>query len=114
MIKKRCPMSKVPPPTAVLGARWRHESGRFWLEAVTRMAGKQDRLSPSDERDTQRIPPGGTPGYGVLTLRGGVKVTKDLKLNAAIENVFDKDYRIHGSGQNEPGRSFVLSVDRTF
>ncbi|MBM4040041.1 MAG: TonB-dependent receptor [Planctomycetes bacterium] len=114
MIKARRPMSKVPPPTAVLGARWQHESGRFWLEALTRMAAKQDRLSPSDERDTQRIPPGGTPGYAVLTLRGGVQATKNLKLNAAIENVLDKDYRIHGSGQNEPGRNFVLSADWTF
>ncbi len=114
MVKERCPMSKVPPPTAVLGVRWQRPGGRLWFEAVTRMAAKQHRLSPADERDTQRIPPGGTPGYGVLTLRGGMKVTKDLKLNAAIENVFDKDYRIHGSGQNEPGRNFVLSADWTF
>ncbi len=113
-VKERHPISKMAPPTAVLGARWRHPSGRLWFEAVTRMADKQDRLSPGDERDPQRIPPGGTPGYGVLTLRGGVQATKNLKLNAAIENVFDKDYRIHGSGQNEPGRNLVLSADWTF
>jgi hemoglobin/transferrin/lactoferrin receptor protein len=113
-LKERRPMSRIPPPTAVVGARWQHTSGRLWFEAVTRMADNQDRLSPGDERDTQRIPPGGTPGYGVLTLRGGVRVTKDLKLNAAIENVFDKDYRIHGSGQNEPGRNLLLSLDWAF
>jgi len=113
-VKERRPMSRIAPPTAVLGARWQLDKGRLWFEAVTRMAAKQDRLSPGDELDTQRIPPGGTPGYGVLTLRGGIRVTKDLKLNAAIENVFDKNYRIHGSGQNEPGRNFLLSADWTF
>lgn len=114
MLKERRPMSKIPPPTAVLGARWQHPSGGLWAEALTRVAARQSRLSPSDERDTQRIPPGGTPGYAILTLRGGAQVTKNLKLNAAIENVFDKSYRTHGSGHNEPGRNFVLSADWTF
>ncbi len=40
--------------------------------------GKGVRLSDSDERDTQRIPEGGTPGYGVLTLRGGVALFDGL------------------------------------
>jgi len=113
-LKERRPMSKMPPLTAVVGARWQLDGGRYWFEAVTRMADKQDRLSPGDERDTQRIPPGGTPGYAVFTLRGGVRVTQDLKVSAAIENLLDQDYRIHASGQNEPGRNFVLAADWSF
>ena len=73
-----------------------------------------DKLSADDRRDTQRIPPGGTPGYTVLTLRGGVTVWKDLDLTLALENVADEDYRIHGSGVNEPGRNLVLQAEWTF
>ena len=77
-------------------------------------AEKADRLSADDERDTQRIPPGGTPGYAVLTLRGGTTVLEGLDLTLALENVADEDYRIHGSGVNEPGRNLVLQAEWTF
>jgi outer membrane receptor protein involved in Fe transport len=33
---------------------------------------------------------------------------------AAVENLTDEDYRIHGSGVNEPGRNFVLAMDARF
>jgi hemoglobin/transferrin/lactoferrin receptor protein len=112
--KEREPISRLAPLTAVLGTRYTEPSDRFWCEALVRMADDQHRLSTRDEGDTQRIPPGGTPGYGVLDLRAGLRVTKDLNISAALENVLDKAYRIHGSGQNEPGRNFVLTVDWLF
>jgi outer membrane receptor protein involved in Fe transport len=31
-----------------------------------------------------------------------------------LENILDKDYRIHGSGINEPGRSLVLTFEMRF
>ncbi|MFP4055772.1 MAG: TonB-dependent receptor [Candidatus Brocadiia bacterium] len=112
--KEREPMSRIPPLTGVLGLRWEHPTGRTWFEALGRLADEQDRLSPRDEGDTQRIPPGGTPGYGVFDLRGGMRLSENLRISAALENVFDKDYRIHGSGQNEPGRHFLVTLDWRF
>ena len=67
-----------------------------------------------DEADTQRIPPGGTPGYTVYTLRAGARLTDGLRVFAAVENVTDVDYRIHGSGQNEAGTNVILGADWTF
>ena len=78
------------------------------------MAAKQGRLSPADEEDTQRIPPGGTPAYAVLTLRGGVKIRDNLSVSVAIENVTNEDYRIHGSGVIAPGTNAVLGVSWEF
>ena len=62
----------------------------------------------------QRIPPGGTPGHVVVTVRGGWRSRKQLRLVAALENVTNEDYRIHGSGVNEPGRSLVVGIDWRF
>jgi hemoglobin/transferrin/lactoferrin receptor protein len=112
--KRREPISRLPPTTVRAGLTWSRENGQRWFEIAGEAAEKADRLSASDQRDTQRIPPGGTPGYAVLHLRGGARLTEALSLVAALENVFDTDYRIHGSGVNEPGRNFVISAEWMF
>ena len=107
-------LSRRMPLTGQAALRWQPAGESFWLEAVVDAADKADRLSADDERDTQRIPRGGTPGYAVLTLRGGVALAEALQLTLALENVADEDYRIHGSGVNEPGRNLVLQAEWTF
>jgi hemoglobin/transferrin/lactoferrin receptor protein len=77
-------------------------------------ATEADKLSDSDRRDTQRIPPGGTPGYAVMHVRAGVRVSESVDVSLAVENVFDEDYRVHGSGVNEPGRNAILTASCTF
>lgn len=109
--KSREPLSRLAPATGHLGLRWEPEQGRGWLEGVVTVAAEADRLSSRDRADTQRIPPGGTPGYAIVTLRGGVRLRDDLTLTAAVENLLDEDYRIHGSGENEPGTNVILALD---
>ncbi len=112
--KRREYISRLMPPTAQLGVRWQTPAGRFWTEAVGDTAAKADRLSADDRRDTQRIPPGGTPGYAVCTLRGGARIASIADVSLSVENVFDEDYRIHGSGVNEPGRNVILAASARF
>lgn len=107
--KRREPLSRLLPATARVGLKWMAENGRWWVEGVGEVAAKADRLSAGDRRDTQRIPPGGTPGYAVVHLRFGAKISERVRFVAAGENLLDEDYRIHGSGVNEPGRNFVVS-----
>ena len=42
------------------------------------------------------------------------EVCEDAVLSVALDNVFDRDHRIHGSGTNEPGRNLVLALDLRF
>ena len=42
-----------------------------------------------DRSDTQRIPPGGTPGYILLNFRSGFQVNEQLLLTAGIEGTLD-------------------------
>lgn len=107
-------LSRVMPLTGQAAVRWQPVGAIFWTEAEVDAAEKADRLSADDARDTQRIPPGGTPGYAVLNLRSGVTVADGFNLTVALENVTDEDYRIHGSGVNEPGRNLVVQADWTF
>jgi hemoglobin/transferrin/lactoferrin receptor protein len=111
---KERPLSKMNPATAHLAVRWREESKGPWIEGLVTAVRHQDRLSPSDETDTQRIPPGGTPGYTVLTVRGAIPVHERATLGLAVENIADRDYRFHGSGTNEPGTNFIATLDVKF
>jgi len=108
------PLDRLMPLRAFLGARWRPQEGRYWFEALVSSAAEQDQLSTRDAADTDRIPPGGTPGYAILSLRGGWQATRDLRVALAAENVTDRDYRIHGSGLNEPGRNLVVTLQHQF
>ncbi len=113
-VKKDAPVSRLMPLTVNLGARYQPNNENYWLEGLITLVDKQDKLALRDKTDTQRIPPGGTPGYGVVTLRGGTRASEYLTLSLAIENITNKDYRVHGSGQNEPGTNFLCSIDYKF
>lgn len=109
--KVRDDFDRLMPLTTLLGARWEPPSGRVWAQAEWVHADKASRLSLQNETDTQRIPPGGTPGYDVLNLRAGLRLACDTWLLLSVENLTDENYRVHGSGVNEPGRNFVLGLD---
>ena len=106
----RAPLSRVMPLTGHVTLRWDAPTARTWLELAASAATRQNRLAPGDRVDTERIPITGTPGYAVGKLRTGWRATAALTLTAALENVTDTDYRIHGSGLNEPGRNLILSA----
>lgn len=111
LVKRRHHFDRLPPFTSLLGLRYEPPRGRAWAQLEWVHAGKADRLSFQNETDTQRIPPGGTPGYDVLHLRAGYRLSRHADLLAALENLTDENYRIHGSGLNEPGFNVVLGLD---
>jgi hemoglobin/transferrin/lactoferrin receptor protein len=108
------PVSRLLPLTGLAGVRYDHPDRRWWVEGNVQITDRADRLSASDRADTQRIPPGGTPGYTLATVRGGWRATDALTLTAGVENVFNEDYRIHGSGVNEPGVNFFFGAEMRF
>ena len=113
-VKSREYITRLMPLTGQIGMRWDDPHDRFWAETLVRMAAKADRLSPNDERDTERIPPGGTPGYAVWSIRGGWNVTEKIAIIVGLENLLDKSYRTHGSGQNNAGFNAIFTFSADF
>lgn len=103
------PLSRLSPLRGSLALRYQ-PTEKWWVEARVIAAAKADRLSAGDLEDTQRIPPGGTPSYITASLFAAYRATERLQLNLALENLTDEDYRIHGSGLNEPGFGAVLGA----
>lgn len=108
------PASRIQPLTGLIGLRWESEDHRWFAEATAELARRQDRLSPGDMSDTQRIPPGGSKGYEVYSVRGGWRPTEWMQLFAAVENIRDEDYRYLGSGINEAGTNVILGTKIQF
>lgn len=112
--KHREPFGKISPLVGYGGVRWQATDNRFWTEFVCLTYGEAGRLSTSDQLDTQRIPPNGTPSFWLLTLRGGYTVNEHLILTASLDNMLNQTYRYHGSGSNEPGFGANLGVTVKF
>jgi hemoglobin/transferrin/lactoferrin receptor protein len=108
------PPSRLMPLTVRAGVRWEPSDCDWYVETEVVRAEEQDRLSFGDRRDTQRIPPGGTPGYTLCHVRAGWELSETATLDVALENLTDYDYRVHGSGTNSPGRQLVVALGVTF
>jgi len=108
------PLSRLMPTNGFGGVRFDLCDGKAFVEGLVTAVGRGDRLNTRDTRDTQRIPPGGTPSYWLGTIRGGYQVFDNFLLTGGVENLFDEAYRAHGSGQNEPGRNFVIGAEIRF
>ena len=104
------PLSRVMPLNGSIALRWDHPSAPFWVEGRVLASATADRLAASDIADTQRFPSNGTPSYAVASIQAGWNPIENFQITAAVENIFDDDYRNHGSGQNEPGTNAILGV----
>jgi hemoglobin/transferrin/lactoferrin receptor protein len=113
-IEKDEPIDRLQPAQGILGLKWTSKEWGLTLEASTEMVRQAKRLSTSNREDTQRIAPEGTPGYGILNLRAEWEVNEYCTISVAVENVLDKHYRIHGSGQDEPGINGIVSIELEF
>ncbi len=102
------PMSRIPPLMGMAEVQFTPIKN-LSIATFIRAASKQDRLSSRD-RDDNRIPQGGTPGWKTLNLRFSWNAHSQLKLNLIFDNILDETYKEHGSGIYSPGRSFVVGL----
>jgi hemoglobin/transferrin/lactoferrin receptor protein len=104
------PMRRIPPTHGLATAKYAKQ--RWYLAAELQWAAEQSRLAQGD-KDDNRIPKGGTPSWQVVNLHGGYQV-RFVQLRTTLSNLFNEDYRTHGSGINGMGRAFTLSALFTF
>ena len=56
----------------------------------------------------------GTPGFAAISVSGGVSLGAHLDLTLIGENLTDRNYRLHGSGLDEPGLNLVARLRAKF
>ena len=106
------PGDRIPPLNGRISLS-RAVSDSWEAQAYLLFASRQDRLSPRDVGDP-RIDPRGTPGWATVNLRATYKAQDRWRVDVALENVFDRAYRHHGSGIDAEGINLLLSFERSF
>ncbi|MFT7430752.1 MAG: hemoglobin/transferrin/lactoferrin receptor protein [Colwellia sp.] len=107
-------ISRLMPTNINLAINYSAPSDDWWMHSSITAYRAGDRLSTRDRSDTQRIPPNGTPGFTILDIGGGYTVSNSTQLTVNLHNILDKNYRVHGSGQNEAGVNLIASVEYQF
>jgi outer membrane receptor protein involved in Fe transport len=105
-ITRNEPVRRIPPLFGRLAVEYKLKGWLFNLEWQN--AGKQDRLAAGDNEDN-RIPSGGTPGWNIFNVNASYEL-RFIKIDLSLLNLFNQDYRFHGSGVNGYGRSAFLSI----
>lgn len=82
---------RIAPPNATIGLNYSAARWQARVESVV-YAG-QDDVSVTNGEAT-------TPGYGVVNVNATWAVTPAVQLAAGIENLLDREYRIHTGGYN--------------
>ncbi len=108
------PLDHVPP--LVGNVRFGYEKTMWQVETDVLFNGwkKIADYSPSGEDNQQYATPEGMPSWAVWNLRGGRDFGKRLRVQAAVENILDLNYRVFASGINSPGRNFVVGLHWKF
>ena len=105
-ITRNEPVRRIPPLFGRLAVEYKLKG--WWINLEWQTAGKQDRLAAGDNEDN-RIPSGGTPGWNIFNVNTSYEI-RFIKIDLSLLNLFNQDYRFHGSGVNGYGRSAFLSV----
>jgi len=104
------PMRRIPPFNTYWNLQYSLKLINIGLNIE--QANTQTRLAQGD-KDDNRIPIGGTPGYTLLHFYAGGSY-KNLNYRVLANNLTNADYRKHGSGINGMGRSLTLTLQYNF
>lgn len=104
------PMRRIPPFHGRTYLQWKPGKMMYMIEYL--YAGSQNRLAQGD-KDDNRIPKGGTPGWNILNMHASIDFNT-VVLRTGVANIFNQDYRMHGSGINGLGRNLYISAQFRF
>lgn len=103
--------SRTMPDSYNSQLQWQSNNHHYSASVLLSHRPKATRLSPGDQADVERIPPGGTPAYTLLSLHTAWQLQAELELYANANNLLEEAYRSHGSGTNEPGRGITIGLN---
>ncbi|WP_114778808.1 TonB-dependent receptor [Botryobacter ruber] len=104
------PLDHIPPLYGKTSLTLQLKKLRAELYALYNGPKHLSDYSASGEDNLQYATPSGMPGWHTFNLRTAYQLSPHLQLQAALENITDRYYRVFASGISAPGRNFVLTL----
>jgi hemoglobin/transferrin/lactoferrin receptor protein len=111
---KNTPLDHIPPTFGRTALTY--QNGRVQAEVWALYNGwkRIADYNPEGEDNAQYATPDGMPAWTTLNVRGSFKAGPYLTVQAALENILDRNYRYFASGISAPGRNLTLTVRSAF
>jgi hemoglobin/transferrin/lactoferrin receptor protein len=106
----KVPLDHIPPMFGKTSIRY---SARRWNAELWSMYNAWKRIedyNPDGEDNAQYATPDGMPSWVTFNVRGQFTITKNLSIQAAVENLADRNYRVFSGGFSAPGRNFLTTL----
>ena len=115
-------LPRVPPVHGVAAVEFRRPRTIFnFVQLLVRWAGPQRLMAAEDLWDPTLCPTApntllcsGTPGFLLVSLRSALRLSRQIQLTAAIDNITNESYRFHGSGIDGAGIGARLGLDANY
>jgi hemoglobin/transferrin/lactoferrin receptor protein len=104
------PMDHIPPMFGRTAIKYQKKAIQVEVFSIYNGWKKLVDYSPSGEDNLVYATKDGMPSWWTLNLRSDYQANKNISLQFACENIFDKNYRNFASGISSPGRNFVITV----
>lgn len=111
---KKTPLDHIPPMFGRTGIAYKIEKLQIELFSLYNGWKHIEDYNPDGEDNQQYATADGMPSWWTLNFRSSYTLSKNLKIQAACENILDKNYRNFASGVSAAGRNFVITLRGSF
>ncbi|WP_305952380.1 TonB-dependent siderophore receptor [Emticicia oligotrophica] len=107
---KNTPLDHIPPMFGRTAIKF--NKNKLQIEAFSLYNGwkKIADYNPEGEDNAQYATADGMPSWWTLNVRSAFQINKHLQIQAACENILDKNYRNFASGISNAGRNFIVTL----
>jgi hemoglobin/transferrin/lactoferrin receptor protein len=104
------PLDHIPPVFGKTSIIFQHQNKRIELFALYNGWKYLDQYNAEGEDNAQYATPKGSAAWYTLNIRTSFVFRKNWEVQAAVENILDRNYRTFASGFSAPGRNLLICL----
>lgn len=104
------PLDHIPPVTGRSALSYQHKKFSTEVSLLYNGWKKMDQFNADGEDNAQYATAEGFPSWMTINWKASIPITKNLLLQAGIDNIADRNYRYFASGFSAPGRNYLATL----